>query len=129
MNHARSICVYTLISRAWGHYFVQGPSHLRDQLAFKTHSLLFNNIQFSEEVTGKLGKTALKKPTMLIKPHFLTPATKQQYSGASYTQKYLKSPPKLHHFSTTTYICNPKYSTTTPYWNGSNNMPTQLIPH
>ncbi|MDK4228471.1 hypothetical protein [Corynebacterium pseudodiphtheriticum] len=73
MNHASSICVYTLISRAWGHYFVEGPSHLRDQLAFKTHSLLFNNIQFSEEVTGKLGKTALKKAYDAYKAAFFDP--------------------------------------------------------
>ncbi|PZQ26853.1 MAG: hypothetical protein DI558_02855 [Corynebacterium propinquum] len=72
MNHAGSICVYTLTPNSWGFYAVQGPWHLRDQLAFNTHSFLFGSIQFSEAV-GKLGKTALKEAHDAYKAAFLDP--------------------------------------------------------
>ncbi|WP_454978820.1 hypothetical protein [Corynebacterium propinquum] len=101
MNHASSICVYTLISRAWGHYFVQGPSHLRDQLAFKTHALLFNNIQFSEEVTGKLGKTALKEAHDAYQAAFFDPryqaAIQRCIVHAKISEIATQITPFLHH--------------------------------
>lgn len=82
MNHARSICVYTLAPNSWSCYIVMGPWPSRDQLAFKTHSFLYGSI-LSFEAAGKLDKTALKEAYDAYKAAFLTPATKQQYNGAS----------------------------------------------
>lgn len=100
MNHARSICVYTLAPNSWSCYIVMGPWPSRDQLAFKTHSFLYGSI-LSFEAAGKLDKTALKEAYDAYKAAFFDPryqaAIQRCIVDAKLSQIATQITPFLHH--------------------------------